>query len=309
MGDSIDIHAGGYDLAFPHHENERAQAECLTGKIFVKYWMHNGFVNVDSEKMSKSLDNFKTIKDLARYYDNNTIRLFILTNHYRMPVDFREDALDSAKKGIKRLKNAFQSSGYLLTENQIKRENAEKVASEILSKMVVSDIPDSIKDDFSEIAKMFCSDELCATSPWAKSEFTSLIWRIKEFINAMDNDFNTSKALAILFSIASMVQRNKTSIEEGKKLNIDILNLMTLESIILEKLAAILGFDFTIKEPSSRADEDLTSGLMNLIIDIRATARKDKNWALADTIRDRLKELTITVKDNKDGTTTWELEE
>jgi cysteinyl-tRNA synthetase len=309
MGETIDIHAGGYDLTFPHHENERAQVECLTGKPFVKYWLHNGFVNVDSEKMSKSLENFKTIKELAKTYDNNTIRLFILTNHYRMPVDFRDEALNSAKKGIKRIKNALQSSNLYIMEKQVSKEKAEKVADKMLEHMTVSEIPESIKDDFPELAKIFCSNEICGTSPWARSEFISLTWRIKEFITAMDNDFNTSKALAILFSISSMIQKNKTSIEEGKKLNTDVLNLMLLETVILERLSTVLGFDFSVVEHDNTADNELPDQLMNVIIELRAQARKDKNWALADAIRDKLKAINIVLKDTKDGTTTWELEE
>lgn len=309
LGETIDIHAGGYDLTFPHHENERAQAECCSGKKFVNYWMHNGFVNVESEKMSKSLDNFKSIKDLSKTYDNNTIRLFILTNHYRMPVDFRLDALDAAKNGIKRIKKSFNAANVVLNENQVERESAIKVANELIKKIIESEVPEKIKDDFQEIVQNYCTEELCMTSPWAKKEFSSIVWRINEFINAMDSDFNTSKALAILFDISSMIQKNKNSIIQSKNLNNDILNFMTLEVIILEKLSEVLGFDFSKEDEQAELNDGLTAELMELIIDIRKDARINKNWALADKIRDKLKELNLVVKDNKDGTTTWEIEQ
>lgn len=306
MGKTIDIHAGGLDLAFPHHENERAQSEALTGQTFVNYWMHNGFVNVESEKMSKSLDNFKTIKELAESYDSNTIRLFILTNHYRMPVDFRHDALSSAKKGIKKIKNALKDARAIIDENAIKYEKAEKVADSLFTKLLSIEKLDQIKDDFPELASDFCSDSMCTRFPWARNEFSSLAWCIKEFIVSMDNDFNTSKALAILFDLASMIQKNRSSFIHSRSIDTDILNLMTLEAVILEKLTGVLGFKFDYDE--KLVDDSLADDLMKIIIDIRKDARNDKNWALSDKIRDKLKEINIMVKDNKDGTTTWEVE-
>ncbi len=110
LGNTIDIHAGGADLIFPHHENEIAQSECANGEQFVKYWLHNGFVTINKEKMSKSLGNFLTIDDMLKIYDSNTIRFFILTNHYRMPVEFSDEALESAKSGVKRLYNAINTA-------------------------------------------------------------------------------------------------------------------------------------------------------------------------------------------------------
>ena len=110
LGKTIDIHAGGADLIFPHHENEIAQSECANGCKFVNYWLHNGFVTINKEKMSKSLGNFLTIDDLLKKYDSNTIRFFILTNHYRMPVEFSDEALQSASNGVKRMLNAKRGS-------------------------------------------------------------------------------------------------------------------------------------------------------------------------------------------------------
>lgn len=308
MGETIDIHAGGLDLAFPHHENEKAQAECFTGKKFVNYWLHNGFVNVESEKMSKSLDNFKTIKDLAHKYDSNTIRLFILTNHYRMPVDFRNEALTSAKQGIKKIHNALKEANAVISESQVSKDIATDIALKMVDKILSTDQFDNMKEELPEFGDQFCTGDFCSINPWAKKEFSSIAWRIKEFITAMDNDFNTSKAIAILFDIASMIQKNKNAIVHENQMDNDLINIMTLESVILEKLAGVLGFSFDLSKQEFDGDA-LAADLMQLIIDLRKQARTEKNWALSDMIRDRLKELKIVLKDQKDGKTSWELDE
>ncbi len=270
LGDTIDIHAGGQDLLFPHHENERAQSECSTGKQFVKYWLHNGFVTINSEKMSKSLGNFTTIDDVLKKYDSNTIRFFILTNHYRMPIEFNDEALTSAKQGVKRLKNS-----YLDVSNAIK----EQVLNEALT---------TIKN--------------CVKSPdltfegIPSQDSKNISNAIKTFIEAMDNDFNTSKALAVLFEMSNQAQKTK----ELENKNISALYLATM--LILSD---ILGFDLKQKE---EANSEIVDSLMELIIKIRTQARVDKNWALSDQIRDELKAAGISLKDSKDGTN-WILED
>ena len=181
LGKTIDIHAGGADLIFPHHENEIAQSECANGCQFVKYWLHNGFVTINKEKMSKSLGNFLTIDDLLKNYDANTIRFFILTNHYRMPVEFSDEALLAASNGVKRMLNA-------------KRSNLNESL------------------DITELKEY------------------------QDFVNAMDDDLNTSKALAVLFDLAN-------------KANKDVDYAYTL----LYKLASILGFTF--EKAALSADE------------------------------------------------------
>ena len=308
MGDTIDIHAGGMDLAFPHHENERAQSESLTGKPFVNYWMHNGFVNVESEKMSKSLDNFKTIKDLANSYDSNTIRLFILTNHYRMPVDFRNEALTSAKNGIKKIKNALKDANITLTDKAICKERMTKAADIFIKRIFEDDEIYDLKEEHPGFANRFGLEEICSTSPTALKELSSIAWRVKEFIASMDNDFNTSKAIAILFDLASMLQKNRNEIVHGKNFDVDTLNIMVFESVILEKLAVVLGFDFD-NDFKKQVDNSMVNELIETMIKLRNEARAGKNWLIADSIRDKLKDLKILVKDNKDGTTTWEFEE
>ncbi len=244
LGKTIDIHAGGADLIFPHHENEIAQSECANGCKFVNYWLHNGFVTINNEKMSKSLGNFLTIDELLKSYDANTIRLFILTNHYRMPVEFSDEVLTSAANGVKRLMNA----------------KATKI------------------------------DETLDLTQFEE---------YKQFVEAMDDDLNTSKALAVLFDLVN-------------KANKDVSYAYTL----LVKLAETLGFNMTkttlsdeelaekVSEISSKLGENLSS--MDELISLRKTAREEKNWDLADKIRLACDEVGIILKDSKEGTI-WEL--
>lgn len=244
LGKTIDIHAGGADLIFPHHENEIAQSECANGCKFVNYWMHNGFVTINKEKMSKSLGNFLTINDLLKSYDANTIRFFILTNHYRMPVEFSDEALQSAAAGVKRMLNAKQTK-----------------------------IDETL--------------DITQTEEY------------KQFVEAMDDDLNTSKALAVLFDLTN-------------KANKDIEGAFT----ILYKLAETLGFTF---EKAQLSEEELTKVLsdvnsklgksystMEELIDDRKQARAEKNWDLSDKIRIVLDEAGIVLKDSKEGTS-WEV--
>ncbi len=240
LGKTIDIHAGGADLIFPHHENEIAQSECANGCKFVNYWLHNGFVTINKEKMSKSLGNFLTIDDLLKNYDANTIRFFILTNHYRMPVEFSDEALQAAANGVKRMLNAKQTP----------------------------------VDETLDITKL--------------NEY-------KEFVEAMDEDLNTSKALAVLFDLTG-------------KANKDVDYAFTL----LFKLASVLGFTF---EKAKLSEEELAEKLklvsaelgetyasMEEVIEKRKQARAEKNWEVADKIRVALDNVGLVLKDSKDGT-------
>jgi len=239
LGKTIDIHAGGADLIFPHHENEIAQSECANGCKFVNYWLHNGFVTINKEKMSKSLGNFLTIDDMLKNYDANTLRLFILTNHYRMPVEFSDEALTAAQAGAKRLTNAKQTK---------------------------------INEDF----------DITSTEDY------------KAFVEAMDEDLNTSKALAVLFDLATRANKDEE-------------NAYT----ILYKLGTTLGFTF---EKAGLTDEQLSAGVeavaaalnqefssMDEVMELRKNARAEKNWEVADKIRIALDGVGIIVKDSKEG--------
>ncbi|MBR1908310.1 cysteine--tRNA ligase [bacterium] len=244
LGKTIDIHAGGADLIFPHHENEIAQSECANGCKFVNYWLHNGFVTINNEKMSKSLNNFLTIDELLKSYDANTLRLFILTNHYRMPVEFSDEVLTSASNGVKRLLNA----------------KASKI------------------DETLDLTQL--------------EEY-------KQFVEAMDDDLNTSKALAVLFDLVN-------------KANKDVPYAYTL----LVKLAETLGFNMAktsltdeelaekVELISSKLGENISS--MEELIAFRKKARDEKNWDIADKIRFACDEVGIVLKDSKEGTV-WEL--
>ena len=251
LGNTIDIHAGGADLAFPHHENERAQSECANDCTFAKYWMHNGFVTINKEKMSKSLNNFLTIDDVLRKYDSNAIRLFILTNHYRMPVEFNDLALSSAANGAKRLINSV--AGF-----EVKNEYDKKA--------------------------------------------------IEEFESAMDDDLNTSKALAILFNLADKIKKNDNA---------------QIMANTLVYLGSVLGFDFSLanKEISFEELKEIVKPLydefnidknsdpketIQKIIEIRKQARNDKNWVKSDEIRNTLLKYKIQLNDSKEGTT-WQI--
>ena len=242
LGEQIDIHAGGADLIFPHHENEIAQSECASGKKFVNYWLHNGFVTINKEKMSKSLHNFVTINALLEHYDADTIRFFILTNHYRMPVEFNDEALNSAKTGFKRLQTAL-----------------DEVSS-------------------------FAGDKICADENAEE---------VEKFKNAMDNDLNTSVALSVLFDLAT--KSNSAKAQNDKDLAGKYVGT-------LKMLMGVLGFTCkksqmseeelnnrieTIKaELDFLPDENLSGyALIEKVIEIRANARAEKNWDLADKIR------------------------
>lgn len=244
LGKTIDIHAGGADLIFPHHENEIAQSECANGCKFVNYWLHNGFVTINKEKMSKSLGNFLTIDDLLKKYDANTIRFFILTNHYRMPVEFSDESLASAAAGVKRMLNAKRAK---------------------------------IDENF----------DITKTDAY------------KEFVDAMDDDLNTSKALAVLFDLA-----NKANKDEKDAF------------ATLFTLASALGFSFEkaslsedeVKEVVKRISEKLGENFesMDEILAYRKKAREEKNWEIADKIRTAFDAENIVLKDSKEGTT-WEV--
>lgn len=284
LGTPIDIHAGGQDLVFPHHENEKAQAEAAFGGEFVKYWMHNGFVLINEEKMSKSLGNFLTINDMLETYDANTIRFFILTNHYRMPVEFSSEGLKSAKAGVKRLKNAYNDVKSAFGIEKICE--SEKLIDNLAGEMIKTDHLPFYKIDSIKYPEEKISAEV----------LDKLVQEFKNFINAMDEDFNTSKALSVLFELANCAQREK----ENKKAEYSVLYIA-----LLIKISSILGFELTKQE---KPGDEMVSNLMEVIISVRQISRSQKNWEIADKIRDELGKYNIVLKDNKDGTTSWNVE-
>lgn len=284
IGETVDIHAGGQDLTFPHHENERAQSEAAFGKDFVKYWMHNGFVIINQEKMSKSLGNYVTINDILETYDANTIRFFILTNHYRTPIEFNDESLRSAKSGIKRLKTTVEEINRVI--NKDKFEEAKKYVELIFNEITKTEgLPFSNTIELEELNKKFSSDFIA-----------QVITKVRAFVSAMDDDFNTSIALSVLFDLSTCVNKEK---------NAESLDEATFYGAVLLKISEVLGFDF---EKSNELNNELVPKLMDVIISVRSLARSQKNWEISDKIRDELAKANITLKDHKDETV-WSIGE
>ncbi len=287
LGDQLDIHAGGMDLIFPHHQNEIAQSEAFTGvKPFVRYWMHNGFVNVSGEKMSKSLGNFATVAKLLEVYDANTLRHFILTNKYRMPMDFNDEALAGSKNWAEKV---AQNIGDLYEEFNI-NPDAPIHQPKALSVYLVHGIKE----------------------PQSQGEQTIL-----SFIDAMRDDLNTPQALAFLNDLLSQANPKPGISQEERRhafeaflyladnLGFQFKPVSVYEKIqdqapylvqLIHDTPAIEGCD--VSEPTSGMP---VSSLMDIILTIRTHARAQKNWTVSDMIRDRLGEIGIQIKDRKDG--------
>jgi cysteinyl-tRNA synthetase len=245
LGETIDIHAGGYDLIFPHHENEIAQSECRTGKPFAKYWMHSAFLNINNQKMSKSLNNFFTARDILKKYDSDVIRLFMLSGHYRTQLNFSEELLESTKAGLERLYNAIGNLENLLDE--VKEEKIKENEKDYIKKI------DEYRD---------------------------------KYIEKMDDDFNTADAIAVIFDMVRDINTNIDA-DSSKELIKHSLDL-------IRELGGPLGIlQNSVKE---NLDEEIEK-----LIEQRQQARKEKNWALADKIRDELKDRGIVLEDTPQG--------
>lgn len=247
LGDTIDIHAGGQDLQFPHHENEIAQSEAHSGKEFAHYWMHNGYINIDGTKMSKSLGNFKTVRDLLKVYDGEVLRFLILSGHYRGPIDFGEEILTQSQNGLARMRNAKSNLKHLIASGTGEMTEAEK----------------ETLDGFDKYRQ--------------------------EFIAAMEDDLNTADAISAVFELITAIN---TAVKDGasKAFAQGCLD-------ILMELASVLGLLQQDKEEEmTEVDPEIQS-----LIDERQAARKAKDFARADQIRDQLKAMGITLKDTPQG--------
>ena len=245
LGDQIDIHAGGEDLIFPHHENEIAQSEAANGVEFSKYWMHNGFLNIDNKKMSKSLGNFFTVRDISEKYDLQVLRFFMLSAHYRSPINFSAELMEAAKNGLDRILTAVANLKHMedhLTESSLKDEEKEKLEK---------------ADEF-----------------------------VVKFKNAMEDDFNTADAISAVFELVKYANVNVTessSKEFAKGLKELIITLSDVLGIITEKQEEIL-------------DDEIEA-----LIEERQAARKTKNFARADEIRNELLAKGIILEDTREG--------
>lgn len=244
LGDTIDIHAGGQDLTFPHHENEIAQSESLTGKPFANYWMHNGYINIDNEKMSKSLGNFVLVHDIITQHDPNVLRFFMLSVHYRHPINYSEELLNNAKSALERLQTSYQNLKHRLEASTNLVEDDQKWLDQI-------------------------------------ANFHN------QFIEEMDDDFNTANAISVLFEVSKLanyylMEKNTSTVVIRKFLE------------IFEQFFNVLGLELT---KDQLLDEEIEQ-----LITKRNEARKNRDFHTADQIRDQLKEMNIVLEDTPQGT-------
>ncbi|WP_212904752.1 cysteine--tRNA ligase [Clostridium polyendosporum] len=245
LGETIDIHAGGSDLVFPHHENEIAQSEALNGEPFARYWLHSAFVNVNNQKMSKSLNNFFTAREILEKYDADIIRFLMLSAHYRQQVNFSEELLESAKASVERLYNAISNLEHLLEEVQKEEMSGEEEAY-----------------------------------------LKELVKHRDKYIEKMDDDFNTADAITAIFDLIKDINTN--------------INIGSSKSVIKASLELIreLGAPLGMLQKSTK--ESIEEEIERLI-EQRQEARKTKNWALSDKIRDDLKARGIVLEDTPQG--------
>ena len=245
LGEEIDIHAGGEDLVFPHHENEIAQSECCNGKPFAKYWLHNAFLNIDNKKMSKSLGNFFTVREIGEKYDLQVLRFFMLSAHYRSPLNFSADLMESSKNGLERIVNAvnrLRDLVLLAKDDQIRPEEKEAMAQ-------VKGFED-------------------------------------KFDAAMDDDFNTADAISAVFELVRFANAGITADNTKEYVQTvydEIVNLCDVLGLIVESKEEILAED------------------IEKLIDERQAARKSRDFARADAIRDELLAKGIILEDSREG--------
>lgn len=245
LGDTIDIHCGGQDLIFPHHENEIAQSECCNGVPFANYWMHNGYINVDNVKMSKSLGNFFTVRDVAEKYGYEPIRYLMISSHYRSPINYSVDIIDQCKASLTRLHTCRDSLDFALKNaGDGEPENAAEIRAQMES-------------------------------------------RKQQFIEAMDDDLNTADGLAAVFELVRDI--NVSVLQSGSEA------LITDAIKLFDELTGVLGIVYP-HEKEETLDDDIEK-----LIEARQAARKAKNWAEADRIRDELKEKGIVLEDTPQG--------
>ena len=245
LGDTIDIHCGGQDLIFPHHENEIAQSECFTGKPFAHYWMHNGYINVDNVKMSKSLGNFFTVRDVAEKYGYEPIRYLLISAQYRSPINYSTDIIEQCIAALNRLYTCRDSLDFELKNASDAEHDGDK----------------AIVDGFDKYRE--------------------------QFISAMDDDLNTADAIASIFELVRDINTNVVGKTPSKAL---------VEGAIamFDELTGVLGLVYNRKIETLDSD-------VEALIEARTNARKEKNWAEADRIRDQLKEMGIVLEDTAQG--------
>ena len=257
LGPTFDIHGGGQDLIFPHHENEIAQSKCGTGGEFARYWIHNGYINVKGEKMSKSLGNFFLLREVLEQFEGRVVRFFILSSHYRKPIDFSDNELVQSKAGLERIENAVSRGKEILTSKPV--ENG-------------SDLTE-LKETL-EISK-------------------------DKFIRCMDEDFNTAGGIGAIFELVK--ELNKAGeIDKISKVGFEVLEdtIEYIRVVMEEVFGVLLKVEVQVG--------DMTTELIEFLLELRRESRDNKDWAFSDKVRDRLLEMGIKIKDGKEKTT-WSI--
>ena len=275
LGDTFDIHGGGQDLVFPHHENEIAQSRCAYHGNFANYWLHNGFIQVNGDKMSKSLGNFFLLREILGKFPGNVVRLFILGTHYRKPINFSMDNMEDSRKTLKNIITSMNNFSEIIGKFSDKGSHEGEVSDNTGNNSI-----NEFKEKVNELDK--------------------------KFMEAMDEDMNTPQALAVIFD----------QIKETKKFSVNISNGEEAEALnysynsLRKKLEEVLGIMLFMEDENKnfKNNDKLTGNLIELLIKLRADARKEKNFKLSDEIRDNLKELGIEIQDNKDGTTGYTIQ-
>ena len=268
LGDTFDIHGGGQDLVFPHHENEIAQSKCAYHGNFANYWLHNGFIQINGDKMSKSLGNFFLLREILEKFSGNVVRLFILSTHYRKPINFSFENMEDTKKALQNIVKSMN-----------KFENiVEKYKNEKIENVKISEFSQKI-DEFDKKFKDAMDEDM--NTPQALATIFDQIRETNKFISTNENEFST-----IYYEIKKSYDSLKTKIENVFGIAIEVEN--------------------AVKEEYGE-NMELTKKLIELLIKLRSEARSEKNFKLSDKIRDELKALGVEIKDNKDGSTDYNL--
>ena len=268
LGDTFDIHGGGQDLVFPHHENEIAQSKCAYHGNFANYWLHNGFIQINGDKMSKSLGNFFLLREILEKFSGNVVRLFILSTHYRKPINFSFENMEDTKKTLQNIVKSMNKF-----ENIVEKYKNEKI--------------ENVKN----------------------SEFSQKIEEFdKKFEDAMDEDMNTPQALATIFD--QIRETNKFIFTNESEFSTIYYEIKKSYDSLKKKIENVFGIAIEAENAVKKEDGEnmeLTKKLIELLIKLRSEARSEKNFKLSDEIRDELKKLGVEIKDNKDGSTDYNL--